>query len=118
MPQEAGWKRVAEGNGFETLINEVYATEGETRYDCWLYANRVYGDESKYFILLTKDACVVSRKVKTDGKKQQIGPKEPSGRGDKKVSSGSSRRYRDDDEDKHGSYGDEGGGRRGGHRGR
>ena len=118
MPQESGWKRVAEGNGFETLINEVYPIEGETRYDCWVYANRVYGDESKYFVLMNNEACIISRQVKTDGKKQQTSSKESSGRIDKKVSSGSSRRSRDDDDDEDGSYGDEGGRRRGAHRGR
>ena len=118
MPQESGWKRVAEGNGFETLVNEVYATEDETLFDCWIYANRVYGDESKYFVLMTKDACVVSRRVKSDGKKQQTSSKESGGRCDKKVSSGSSRRSRVSDDDEDGGYGVEGGGRRGGHRGR
>lgn len=67
MPRETGWVKETEFNCTATFKQEIYPAEGETLYDCLVYARRVY-HEDKYLILISGKSCIVSKEVKV-GKK-------------------------------------------------
>ena len=77
MPIESGWNVISSSDHEDVFIKHVDPDKSETRADCWRYCNEVYPPPD-YFVLLSGNGCTVSKRVKTNGKKLQAGPKNNS----------------------------------------